>query len=603
MKAILRNILFILLLGFLVKCSEDEITSRNYPRLKTLPVSEITSEGARFNAEITFRGNFEVLNYGFVWRESENPTVENSERVIYSENIQANNFSAIIRTTLKDSISYFARAFIQTGEFTVYGENVQFTSLGGIAPELHSVNPKEAYRGDVVNIIGSGFSYQVNSIYFDGFLAEIISNSDSSLSVIIPEELTSVHPKIEIELLGRKAELVDALKLLGPTISSISRNQGIIGRDVLTLESSSITNSTTDYLVEINGVAFEIDVTELRVGSISFYLPPSSPIGNYPFTLIKESERFLNDFQLDLVSPWVQKSSLPGSVFGTYGSTFVINGKIYFANSTSTDDKDFWEYNPSTDSWEQKADIPGPPYSLRVAFAVNEIGYVGTGDCKAYYCATGFTGSSLFYSYSPDSDTWEQVSYIVGSPAFNGGLIGAIGFQDDNYGYMFAGLAPYDYYYNIPESNYWRYDPITDNWEIIGVFSEFNSYLLSPAGFQIDGLFYMGGGENNTAEKYNSNFWAFDPATNTWEDIAEFPGIPRRGAVGFSRDGFGYIGLGFNENYGNLKDFWKYDPSENQWRRVADLPASPREGAVSAEANGRVFVGLGTQENDLWEFQ
>ena len=602
MKTIFRYFLLISVLSLLIRCDKDEVTSRNYPRLKTLPVSEITEEGARFNAEIVFRGDFEVINYGFVWAESENPTISNSEKIIYSDNIQSKNFSANVGTTLNNSISYFVRSFIQTDDFVVYGQNVQFTSMGGVAPKLFSVIPSEGYRGEIVTIKGTGFSYRGNLIYFDQYEAEIISNTDTSINVVIPQELTVSHPKIEIELMNRKAELTNGFKLLGPTLSKISDSQGIIGRDIITIESDSISDESNNYLIEVNGVKLEIEITNLNNGSISFYIPPNSPVGDYRINLIKDTVRFINPFTFKFISPWVRKSDLPGSVFGSNGSTFVINDKIYFANSTHTDDRDFWEYDPITDDWQQKADIPGPPYSLRVAFSVNNVGYIGSGDCKAYYCAMGFTGSCSFYSYSPDIDSWEQVSYIVGSPAFNGGLYGAIGFQDENYGYMFAGLAPADYYYDIPISNYWRYDPSQDTWEIIGVFSEFNPYLLSPSGFQIEGKFYIGCGENNTVEKYNSSFWIFNPTTNTWEDIAEFPGTPRRGAVGFSKGGYGYVGLGYNKNYGTLKDFWRYDPIQNEWRRIADLPSSAREGAVSAVVNERVFVGLGTEENDLWEF-
>lgn len=602
MKATLKYILLISFLGLLIMCEKDEVSSRDYPRLKTLPVSEITVEGARFNAEIIFRGDFEVINYGFVWSERENPTIESSEKIVYSNNIHSNSFSAIIGTTLKNSISYFVRSFIRTEDFLVYGQNVQFISRGGIGPQLFLVDPLEAYRGETVTIKGKGFSYQENIIFFDHFRAQIISNTDSSIRVIVPKELISINPIIEIELLNRKSKLTNSFKLLGPTLSKISNSQGIIGSDILTIESDSITDESNNYLIEVNGVELEIEITNLNKGSISFYIPPNSPVGDYSINLIKDKIRFINPLKFKFISPWVRKANLPASIFGTYGSTFVIKDKVYFANSTSANDKDFWEYDPVTDSWQRKADIPGPPYSLRVAFSVNNVGYIGTGDCQAYYCSMGYTGSCSFYSYSPEKDSWEGVSYLVEGPAINGGIYGAIGFQDENYGYMFAGLAPPDYYYHIPISNYWRYDPSQDKWETIGVFSEFNPYLLSPSGFQIEGKFYIGCGENNTAEKYNSSFWVFNPTTNTWEDIAEFPGTPRRGAVGFSKGGYGYVGLGYNKNYGTLNDFWRYDPNQNEWRRIADLPSSAREGAVSAIVNDRVFVGLGAQENDLWEF-
>ncbi|HPM10962.1 MAG TPA: hypothetical protein PK941_11015 [Paludibacter sp.] len=215
MKAIVRYILLISLLSLLIRCDNDAITSRNYPRLRTLPVSEITEEGVRFNAEIIFRGNFEIINYGFVWNVYENPAFSRSEWVVCSGNIQSDHFSAMVGTTIKDSTSYFVRSYVRTHDFTVFGQNVPFTSLGGVAPQLFSVDPSEAYRDDTVTLIGKGFSNRENLIYFDHLKARTISNTDSLIRVIVPRKLTTLYPKIEIDLLNRKSELINAFKLLG----------------------------------------------------------------------------------------------------------------------------------------------------------------------------------------------------------------------------------------------------------------------------------------------------------------------------------------------------------------------------------------------------
>src|ERR1051326_1084169 len=40
---------------------------------------------------------------------------------------------------------------------------------------------------------------------------------------------------------------------------------------------------------------------------------------------------------------------------------------------------DWWEYDPGTNSWTQKASFPGGPRMHRSAFSVNNKGYVGCG--------------------------------------------------------------------------------------------------------------------------------------------------------------------------------------------------------------------------------
>lgn len=111
----------------IVGCDELEVTSRDYPRINTLTVTEITTEGVRFNAEVIFRGDFEVITHGFVWSQDINPSIASSDKVAYSENIQSDKFSSYIPTEFHTRTLYFVRAFIETEDFLVYGENIIFS--------------------------------------------------------------------------------------------------------------------------------------------------------------------------------------------------------------------------------------------------------------------------------------------------------------------------------------------------------------------------------------------------------------------------------------------------------------------------------------------
>ena len=54
---------------------------------------------------------------------------------------------------------------------------------------------------------------------------------------------------------------------------------------------------------------------------------------------------------------------------------------------------DFWQYDPGTNTWAQKADFGGSARYGAVAFSINDIGYVGT----------GYDGNYLkdFWAYDP----------------------------------------------------------------------------------------------------------------------------------------------------------------------------------------------------------
>ena len=40
---------------------------------------------------------------------------------------------------------------------------------------------------------------------------------------------------------------------------------------------------------------------------------------------------------------------------------------------------DFWEYDPSTNTWTQKADFGGTARNWAVGFSIGNKGYIGTG--------------------------------------------------------------------------------------------------------------------------------------------------------------------------------------------------------------------------------
>jgi len=67
---------------------------------------------------------------------------------------------------------------------------------------------------------------------------------------------------------------------------------------------------------------------------------------------------------------------------------------------------------------------------------------------------------------------------------------------------------------------------------------------------------YIGTGWNG--ESNSKDFWEYDQATDVWTKKADFGGIDRSGAVGFSIGTKGYIGTGWTgwNDDSSLKDFW-----------------------------------------------
>src|SRR5690606_5011746 len=78
---------------------------------------------------------------------------------------------------------------------------------------------------------------------------------------------------------------------------------------------------------------------------------------------------------------WTQVADFGGTE-RQYAATFTANGKGYLFGGIDINTlyvNDLWEYDPLLNSWTQKTPMPAIGRSGAAAFALNNIGYVGTG--------------------------------------------------------------------------------------------------------------------------------------------------------------------------------------------------------------------------------
>ena len=70
---------------------------------------------------------------------------------------------------------------------------------------------------------------------------------------------------------------------------------------------------------------------------------------------------------------------------------------------------------------------------------------------------------------------------------------------------------------------------------------------------------------DNKAYVFNYELWQYDPVTENWKQMADFPGQSRWGPVGFAINNKGYVGTGYYNDGGGdiyLDDFWEYLPAQ-----------------------------------------
>lgn len=287
---------------------------------------------------------------------------------------------------------------------------------------------------------------------------------------------------------------------------------------------------------------------------------------------------------------WSQIADLP--VSKSQAVSFSLLGRIYVGLGTDGSgnySNDLWEYNPSTDTWTQKADFPGLSRIGGASFSLNNKGYVFAG-------TDGASNFRDLWEYDPIFDVWTQKANI---PVLTG-RVGPAGFSLNGKLYVGTGFNG-----SILLSDFWQYDPTADTWTQKANFP--GGIKKDGIGLSINNKGYLGMGRGSVIGNEQSDFWQYDPSTDTWTQKADFPANLRSGQVAFSLNNKGYVGAGSYTGGGFpvfFQDFWQYDPATDTWTQKTDFPSLPRTGSAGDIANSVGYLGAGhTKVPNIGVFQ
>jgi N-acetylneuraminic acid mutarotase len=266
------------------------------------------------------------------------------------------------------------------------------------------------------------------------------------------------------------------------------------------------------------------------------------------------------DTWISSFAPQVPLAPFPGAPRSN-AVAFAIGGKGYVGTGIDINQarlKDFYEYNPTTNTWKKIADFAdGTSDAARygcVAFSVSGRGFVGGG-------TNGNTQSDI-WEYIANEDKWVQRASMAGK------RVNSFSFVIDNNAYVLGGTGT-----SSQEKRVEKYDPATDQWMqklSLNKKDENGNTIEQPlprdfaSTFTIDGYAYIIGGSSS-----NSLFgdtWQYNPAIDRW---VEFYGLnkeasSRDGAVSFAINGNGYISTGRGGSSSKLEDTWVFIPSCNE---------------------------------------
>jgi N-acetylneuraminic acid mutarotase len=296
-------------------------------------------------------------------------------------------------------------------------------------------------------------------------------------------------------------------------------------------------------------------------------------------------------------SPWASKAQFPGNA-RNFATGFVIADSGYVGSGTGGTmpsnwcntpfTKDFYKYDPLTDTWAAIAPLPAsaPVRFGASGFAINGFGYVG-GGLQQNCVANTYTD---FYRYNPATGAWTQINNITGrAESFN---------QLCDANNCYWGLGRNN---GCNVTDFLRYNHGTDTWTAMAAFP--GTQQGWNAAFHINGMLYVGVGESWMGcvgnATYNS-FYRYNPATNTWSTMTAFPGQAGQPLAYWAIGNYGYVIDRQNRVY-------RYDPAAGAggtWSQLSlscPFPGVQSSFAVVLVINGKAYI-VNTVNQETWEF-
>jgi N-acetylneuraminic acid mutarotase len=269
-------------------------------------------------------------------------------------------------------------------------------------------------------------------------------------------------------------------------------------------------------------------VTNTAGESIVYTIGGVNPY-NVPLTTVRAYNVAMNT--------WALARALPVPLAGTNGAG-VINGKIYVTGGYSDHEgvfpwKTVYMYNPTTNTWTKKRDMP----SIDLGYGDKE--YPAGGGVTGVLNGTLYVVSGAFYAYEP----WG--------------------------------------YFEAYHSLFFRYNPGTDQWTTLPPPFAGIPTVSPYAGGVIAGKFYVMAGSPYTHDSYLA---VYDPASNRWTAKTALR-LSRPGAGTATLAGKLYVigGRRYNaalDAMDTLDKTFVYDPTTDLWTTRASMP-SPRTGLAA----------------------
>lgn len=243
--------------------------------------------------------------------------------------------------------------------------------------------------------------------------------------------------------------------------------------------------------------------------------------------------------------------------------------------------------------WEFKGYYNGDSRHHPITFSNERYGFViaGQNDQGDYL--------NDVFRYDSEQEIWEQLSNFPGGPrgysyGVSNELFAYVGFGSNENGYP---------------NDFWRYDIVNNLWQELSSFPDIGRN--HPAMILVNDKIYIGLGSVDGENL--GDWWEYSITQNTWTEKASFNYGDRHHPFYFSIGDYAYVGFGhgnyINNNINIYNDFYKYNPESNEWIELNNFPSEARVAGTQFSFNNKGYVLSGDGDDhgpldsgELWEY-
>ena len=297
---------------------------------------------------------------------------------------------------------------------------------------------------------------------------------------------------------------------------------------------------------------------------------------------------------------WTEKADMPTvrSDFSTCvvdGKIFVIGGSLrleiheYGDLSLSTVEM----YDPETDTWEGKANMPTVRSNVSVSVVDGKIYAIGGSKLKKYQVHRGFGTQSeelpTVEMYDPATDAWTQKTDMPTPKKTKTCVV-------DGKIYAIGGWSTTNEQTQLETVDV--YDPAEDTWAKA---ESMNHARCSAAISVVNGEIYAMGGigwppNRDPSGRYLSSLYlstveVFNPKTNQWQERTEMS-VPKAEHSTSVIDGKIYVMGGYlreGETYMTFSTIEIYDPATDRWTQAPDMLMG-KSGHTTEVVDGQIYI-------------